>query len=132
MGSVRFLTVDEVLEIQADQVHRYGGSLGLRDSGLLESALAQPEATFDGVYLCSDLHEMAAAYLYHLVMNHPFIDGNKRVGAVAARVFLSINDIQVTMGPDALYDLVIAIAEGRLDKPQIAAAFRENSRPADV
>ncbi|HYQ81440.1 MAG TPA: Fic family protein, partial [Anaeromyxobacteraceae bacterium] len=72
-----FLTLDEVLALHADQIGRYGGSPGLRDLGLLESALAAPRATFGGEHLHGSLPEMAAAYLFHLVRNHPFVDGNK-------------------------------------------------------
>jgi Fic/DOC family len=72
-----FLTLDEVLEIHRDPIERYGGGEGIRDLGLLQSELAQPSATFGGQYLHADLHEMAAAYLYHLVQNHPFLDGNR-------------------------------------------------------
>ena len=71
------LTLDEVLEIHRDQLARYGGSQGIRDLGLLQSALAQPPATFGGQFLHADLFETAAAYLLHIVQNHPFVDGNK-------------------------------------------------------
>jgi death-on-curing protein len=98
-----FLTTEDVLAIQVDQVRRYGGSEGLRDEGLLLSALAMPQAGFAGEYLHGDDFEMAAAYLFHIVMNHPFIDGNKRVGAVAARVFLALNGWEVRLPADDLY-----------------------------
>lgn len=88
-----FLTIDEVLAIHQDQIARYGGSAGVRDWGLLQSAIAMPAATFGGQFLHGDLSEMAAACLFHIVQNRPFIDGNKRVGAVAAYVFLALNDI---------------------------------------
>ena len=80
---VVFLTLDEILALHADQIDRYGGSLGVRDVGLLESALAAPAATFGGRYLHGSLHEMAAAHLFHLVQDHPFVDGNKRIGLMA-------------------------------------------------
>jgi death-on-curing protein len=89
---VLFLTVDDIIESHQNQIDTYGGSYGIRDIGLLESAIAQPEASFSGQYVHADIFEMAAAYLYHLVMNHPFVDGNKRVGLEAALVFLEIND----------------------------------------
>ena len=82
-----FLTLAEVLEIQRDQLYRYGGEAGVRDMGLLKSALAAPMASFGGRFLHQDIFEMAAAYLFHVVKNHPFIDGNKRTGAVAFIVF---------------------------------------------
>ncbi len=74
---VSFLTLEDALALHASRIARYGGSLGLRDLGLLESALAVPSATFGGQFLHGSLSEMAAAYLFHLVKNHPFVDGNK-------------------------------------------------------
>lgn len=123
-----FLTYEELIWINTDQVRRYGGLAGVRDEGLLLSALAMPQAGFGDQYAHADLFEMAAAYLFHIVKNHPFIDGNKRVGAVAARVFLILNGIDVDISEDAIYDLVIATAEGRIDKGGIAQAFRDGSR----
>ena len=96
MTAPEFLALDELVEIHRDQVARYGGARGIRDLGLLQSAIAQPCATFGGRYLHADLFEMAAAYLFHVVQNHPFIDGNKRVGAVAAIVFLELNAVEVS------------------------------------
>ena len=83
-----FLGLDEVIEIHNDQIKRYGGHVGIRDIELLKSAVAMPAAGFGGDYLHTDIYEMAAAYLFHIVRNHPFIDGNKRTGAVASVVFL--------------------------------------------
>lgn len=123
----RFLTTDELIAINVDQVARYGGLAGLRDEGLLLSAAAMPLAGFGDQYAHEDIFAMAAAYLFHIVMNHPFIDGNKRVGAVAARVFLILNGVDIDMPQDAAYDLVIATAEGRATKAEIAAAFREHA-----
>ncbi|MBI3855807.1 MAG: Fic family protein, partial [Planctomycetes bacterium] len=73
-----FLSTESVQRIHEDQIQRYGGSLGIRDMGLLESAVAMPQAGSGGQYFHTDLYEMAAAYLFHLVKNHPFVDGNKR------------------------------------------------------
>ena len=88
-----FLTLDEVVATHRDQIERYGGSLGVRDWGLLQSAVAMPAATFGGQFLHTDLCEMAAAYLFHLVQNHPFIDGNKRVAHAAMETFLMLNGL---------------------------------------
>ncbi len=123
-----FLTFDEVVAINIDQVNRYGGLAGVRDEGLLLSALAMPQVGFGEEYAHKDLFEMAAAYLFHLVNNHPFVDGNKRVGAVTARILLALNGVAIGMPEDTIYDLVIATAEGRADKAAIAAAFRAHSR----
>jgi death on curing protein len=111
-----------VLEIHALQLELFGGGEGLRDRALLESAVAQPQATFGGAHVHENLYAMAAAYLFHIVCNHPFVDGNKRVGLLAAIVFLDLNGISIDQPSDALYDLTMAVAEGRVDK---AAAARE-------
>ncbi len=81
---VVFLTLDEVIALHADQIERYGGRPGIRDLGLLQSALGTPSATFEERFLHEGLHEMAAAHLFHIVRNHPFVDGNKRVGLTRA------------------------------------------------
>jgi len=81
-----FLSLDRVVKLHASLIETYGGSPGLRDAGLLNSAIAVSQASFGGELLHRDLFEMAAAYLYHIVENHPFIDGNKRTGAAAALV----------------------------------------------
>jgi death-on-curing protein len=119
-----FLTLAEVLEIHQDQIARYGGDPGLRDLDLLKSALGMPAATFGGEFLHTDMFEMAAAYLYHLVKNHPFIDGNKRVGAVAAIVFLAINGYEFDAPEEDFADMVLAVARGELDKAEVAIAIR--------
>jgi death on curing protein len=119
-----FLTLEEVVAIQRDQIERYGGSLGVRDWGLLKSAVAMPAASFGGQFLHTDLCEMAAAYLYHIVQNHPFLDGNKRVGAVAADVFLTINDMILTAEQDAYAELVLQIARGEMSKSAAGELFR--------
>jgi len=125
----RFLSFDELVAINTDQVHRYGGLAGVRDEGLLLSALAMPQTGFGNQYAHGDLFEMAAAYLFHIVKNHPFVDGNKRVGAVSARIFLALNGFRLDMPETTIYDLVIATAEGRASKPDIAEAFRTHAHP---
>jgi death on curing protein len=125
-----FLTIDEVLAIHRDQIARYGGSEGVRDRGLLQSAIAVPCATFGGQFLQCDLCEMAAAYLYHIVQNHPFIDGNKRVGAVAAYIFLALNDLRPTADNDMFAELVLAVARGEKSKSAVAEFFRAHTIPA--
>ena len=123
----QFLTLDDVLESHAEQIMAYGGSDGIRDVGLLESALAQPEAMFGGQYLHADLFEMGAAYLFHLVKNHPFLDGNKLVGLEAALLFLEINGQSIETTDDALVDLVLQTAQGQIDKQHIAEFFRAHA-----
>jgi death-on-curing protein len=123
-----FLSLAEVLEIHRDQIERYGGHPGIRDLGLLQSALAMPAAGFGGKYLHSDLIEMSAAYLFHIVQNHPFIDGNKRTGTVAAIVFLSLNGNELEADEAQLEKLVFAVAQGKAGKNTIADFLRKNSR----
>ena len=123
-----FLTLDDILESHLNQIDIYGGSHGIRDIGLLESAIAQPEASFGGQYLHADIFEMAAAYLYHLVMNHPFVDGNKRVGLEAALIFLEINDESLIVNDDELVDLVLKTTAGQIGKRQIAEFFRSHCK----
>ncbi|HEX7843754.1 MAG TPA: type II toxin-antitoxin system death-on-curing family toxin [Kofleriaceae bacterium] len=115
-----FLDVEDVIEIHATQLDVYGGSAGLRDRGLLESAVAQPQASFGGALVHDGLFAMAAAYLFHIVSNHPFVDGNKRTGMLAAVVFLDVNGISIDHPSEALYELTMGVAEGRLQKAAVA------------
>ena len=122
------LTLGEVIEIHRDQIERYGGDPGIRDLGLLQSALAMPAAGFGGRYLHTHLCEMAAAYLFHVTQNHPFIDGNKRTGAVVSLVFLSLNGFEVQAEEEEFMNIVYAVAEGKSDKAAVSEFFRNNSR----
>jgi death-on-curing protein len=115
-----FLDVDDVIELHATQLEVYGGAAGLRDRGLLESAVAQPKTSFGSQFAHDGLCAMAAAYLFHVVSNHPFVDGNKRAGLLAAIVFLDVNGISIDHPSDALYDLTLGVAAGRIQKPAIA------------
>ena len=122
---ITFLNLGEVLEIHRDQIARYGGLPGLRDLDLLKSAVAMPQATFDGEFLHTDIFEMAAAYLFHIVGNHPFLDGNKRVGAVACLVFLELNGYEFTAPEKKLAEIVFALARGEVSKADIAIFVRK-------
>jgi death on curing protein len=129
MNAPVFLNLDQVLYIHKEQIRRLGGSLGIRDQGLLQSALAMPEAQFGGQFLHRDLFEMAAAYVFHIALNHPFVDGNKRVGAMAADVFLELNGFSLPPSKETQYqELVLEIAQGKVEKPEIAAFFRKHSK----
>lgn len=123
---ILFLAIDDVLESHAFQVQTYGGDDGLRDIGLLESAIAQPQASFGGNYLHAFPFEMAAAYLFHLVMNHPFVDGNKRVGLEAALVFLEINDIVIEATDEQFVQLVLDTTASKVAKQEIADFFESH------
>src|SRR5262245_6797192 len=122
-----FIGLDEALAIHASRIEKYGGSLGVRDLGLLQSALAMPEATFGGEWLHPTLHEMAAAYLFHICKNHPFIDGNKRAALGVAIGFLGLNGLMVNAAPDELTALVLAVAEGTASKAEIAVFLERNT-----
>jgi death-on-curing protein len=122
----RFLDLDEVLEIHRDQVSRYGGLTGIRDAALLNSAVAMPRSKAAAVYFHTDLFEMAAAYLFRIVKNHPFVDGNKRVGAVAALVFLDLNGIEMAVRDDDLFDIVIGVARGTTPKSGVVESCRRH------
>jgi death-on-curing protein len=126
--STTFLTLDEVLAIHADQIERYGGSLGIRDQGLLEAALAMPEATYSGEDLHPSLFEKGAAYVFHLVKNHPFVDGNKRIGLATGLVFLSLNDVPIEATDDELVTLIVGVAEGKRSKADVSVFLRDHAR----
>jgi death on curing protein len=126
--SPRFLTLDQTYAIHRNQSELYGGESGLRDMGLLQSALAMPSSGFGVEYFHKDLYEMAAAYLFHLVKNHPFVDGNKRIGFVASYIFLRLNGIVVTADNDDFEKLTLDVAQGKVEKPAIAAFFKNHSR----
>ncbi len=125
MPKITFLNLGEVLDIHRDQIARYGGLPGLRDLDLLKSAVAMPQATFDGAFLHTDIFEMAAAYLFHIVRSHPFLDGNKRVGAVACLVFLELNGYEFTAPDKELAEIVFALAQGEVSKADIAIFMRK-------
>lgn len=124
----RFLSVDDLLDIHQDMIASYGGSDGIRDMGLLESAAAMPEAGMAGQYLHTDLFEMGAAYLFHLTSNHPFVDGNKRVGTAAALVFFELNGVRIVATNHAIVKLTLGVARGETTKSAVAEFFRKNSR----
>jgi len=112
-----------------EQIERYGGSSGLRDAAGLESAVATPQATFGGEFLHTSIPAMAAAYLFHLCQNHPFIDGNKRVGANAAITFLLMNNWEPRFDEEELVDLVLSVATGGLSKARLIEIFETLCKP---
>ncbi len=131
MSDPLFLSEDEVLANHLVQNDLYGGSLGISEPGLLRSALAQPSASFGGKWLYADLYEMAAAYLFSLVMNHPFVDGNKRVGTMVALSFLDLNGIEIDAGIDEFEALVLAVASGKAARDAVVTFLLAHSRPLD-
>jgi death-on-curing protein len=118
-----FVSKSMVLSIHARQIERFGGTPGVRDEGLLESALAQPQATFGGQFLHPTISEQAAAYLYHIAMNHPFIDGNKRTAFAVTDTFLRLNGCALNLTDDRAYDLVMRVARGTMTKEELSTEF---------
>jgi death on curing protein len=125
-----FLDVDDVLELHSTLILEHGGSDGTRDRGLLESAVAQPMASFGGEFLHQDLFEMAAALLVSLVGNHPFVDGNKRTGLASMLMFLELNEYSVDES-HALVDITLAVASGSMSKAQVAQLLRDCAEKSD-
>jgi death-on-curing protein len=125
VSEIQFLHLDDILDIHREQIELYGGSAGVRDAGLLESACAMPTAGFGDQYLHKDIFEMAAAYLFHITQNHPFVDGNKRTATVAALLFLEINDALGDIDLNGFEEVVLGVATGKLDKAAAAAFFRQ-------
>ena len=122
------LALDEVLALHEDQVHRYGGSSSLREPDLLSSALGAVSATFGVRFLHQSLFEMAAAYLFYVAQNHPFVDGNKRTALASALTFLWMNDVEVEAGGEALASLVLGVADGQISKAEIAVFLQDHAQ----
>ncbi len=125
MNSIRFLTKEFILHFHRQLLSEYSGRPGLRDEGLLESALAQAQMTIDGKYLHPDIFEMAAAYGYHICQNHAFIDGNKRLALVAIDTFLQMNGWELIADEKETYITILRLAAGELNKQQLSKWIRE-------
>ena len=113
------------MALHALQLRRYGGAPGLRDRGGLEAAIARPQATFGGEDLYPDLPAKAAALMHSLVMNHAFVDGNKRVGAHAALLFLRANDVEFAIAPAELTEMTLSVARGEASAEALAIWLRQ-------
>jgi death-on-curing protein len=126
-----WLDLDIVVEIHQRQLARYGGASGLRDLGLLDSALARPKWLHEyGAE--SDLHGFAAAYGFGIIKNHPFVDGNKRVGFLTAYVFLRLNGWHIVADQHDVERVIQAVAGGDLSEDQFARWLKEISEPTEV
>ena len=123
-----FLTLAEIIEIHEYQIERFGGSDGLRSLDLLNSAIGMPSSSFNGNYLHPTIPDMAAAYLFHIVGNHPFLDGNKRVGTMSALIFLEMNGYDFNASDDELTAVVLLVASGKMLKDELSLFFRQHSR----
>jgi len=123
------LTVEIVREIHAEAIAQFGGSDGVRDVALLESAVAAPQASFGGKSPYRDLAEVAAAYLFYLCRNHPFIDGNKRAALGAGIVFLRLNGVEPKADGPEWEELILAVAAGAIDRDETTVRLRRLLRP---
>ena len=128
-GNCFHLTVEIVREIHAMAIARFGGSDGLREPALLESAVAAPQASFGGQSPYRDIAEVAAVYLFYLCKNHPFVDGNKRTALGACIVFLRLNGIEPKSDGPEWEELTLAVAASRLDRQQTTKRQRKLLRP---
>lgn len=115
-----FISVEEAIEVHDTLVSTYGGLHGIRDLGLLISAIEMPKATMFGEYLHKSLFDKAAAYLFHIVCNHAFLDGNKRTGAACALIFLHQNGHDANYNIPELEEMVCKVAQNFLSKEQIS------------
>lgn len=116
-----------VATIHSDLLQRYGGRPGLRDAGLLDSALAQPKMTVGGKFVHRTVFDKAAAYGFHVCRNHPFVDGNKRVAFVLMDMFLQKNGWEIVAAEEAAYSMMMSLAEGKLPKTQLSRWLKEHS-----
>ena len=126
-----YLSVDQVLALHQALVGQFGGASGVRDRGSLESAVARPATTFGGEDLYGDLAAKAAALMHSLVLNHPFVDGNKRIGVAAAEFFLERNVSTLDASDEELEQLTLAVAEGRVAVEALAIWFRQRLRATE-
>ncbi|ADQ14657.1 type II toxin-antitoxin system death-on-curing family toxin [Halanaerobium hydrogeniformans] len=127
MNDIIFIPKDIILFFHEQLVKIYGGSMGIRDENLLNSALEQPKTTYQGEYLHDSLLKMAAAYGYHLCNNHPFIDGNKRIAFVAMDTFLQKNGLEITASEKEAYKMMIQVSSGQLSKKELTLWLENNT-----
>lgn len=130
MSSFIYLTLEEVLALHEISIKEFGGSQGIRDLGLLESAVMQPQQSFGGADLYESLWDKASALCYSLCKNHPFIDGNKRTAALAMLVFIDLNDLEVIVPKGAIYEVTMKVAEGSLSREQLAQWIKKHAKAA--
>ncbi|WP_334310528.1 type II toxin-antitoxin system death-on-curing family toxin [Nodularia spumigena] len=119
LHSPKFIEKPDILNIHTKQIKRYGGSFGIRDEGLLDSAIYQPQASFGGELLHPTIVEQAAAYLFHITNNHAFVDGNKRTAFDVMVTFLNLNDYELDMTTEQAYELTIQVADNKVDKEKL-------------
>jgi death-on-curing protein len=123
-----YLSLEQVLDLHRRQVRRFGGAHGLRERGALEAAVARPQMTFGGEDLYPEIADKAAALMHSLVMNHPFVDGNKRAGAHACILFLLANEVEPIFSPAELTEITLAVARGAVSAEALSIWLRQRSR----
>jgi death-on-curing protein len=123
-----YLSLTQLLRVHERQIRAFGGSLGLRDKGAAEAALARPQLTFGGEDLYPDLESKAAALMHSIVLNHPFIDGNKRAGVMAAELLLRINGVELIAGDDEMAEMTLAVARGEVTAEAVSIWLRQRCR----
>jgi death-on-curing protein len=119
------LSLEQILDLHERQIRTFGGSRGLRDQGAVESAIARPAMTFGGEDLYPEAADKASALMHSLVMNHGVVDGNKRVGASAAELFLELNGYRLAAKDEELEEITLTVARGELDAEALAIWFRQ-------
>lgn len=123
-----FLTLEQLVIIHDDQIERYGGFHGIRDLGLLESALLRPQTTFGGQDLYITIFDKAASLFHSLLMNHAFVDGNKRTAIAAAIIFLDLNGYTLTVSQDKLIQAVLNLENKKITIKQITSWLKKHSK----
>ena len=127
MKNVNFIPKKVILYFHEQLIQIYGGSPGIRDESLLDSAIQQPKSSFDGNYLHNSIFEMASAYGFHLCKNHPFIDGNKRVALVAMDTFLQNNGYEISASEKETYKIIIELSAENLSKSELTQWLKQNT-----
>jgi death on curing protein len=127
---INYLVLDEVLQLHQRLIEQSGGTSGIRDLGGLESALAQPQMTFSGQELYPTIAEKASALGFSLIMNHPFLDGNKRIGHASMEVFLVLNNFEIQASVDEQEQVVLRVASGEWERDEFTKWLRDRIVPA--
>ena len=125
--AVRYIPREVILIIHAGLIQRYGGEPGLRDAGLLDSALGQPMMAFGGKPTHKTLFDKAAAYGFHVCQKHPFVDGNKRVALALMDIFLQKNGWEITASEEDAFAMMMDLASGKMLKPELSAWLKEHT-----
>jgi death-on-curing protein len=129
---MRWLQLAEVLELHRRLIDQSGGTAGIGDLGLLEASLAQPRQTYGGIDLYPELIEKAAALGFSLIQNHPFVDGNKRIGHAAMEITLVLNGVELVGSVDSAEAVVLAVAMGELNREAFTNLVKAHQQPIDL